>query len=249
MNKLTVLAYSDFDTNILNNIKNSFDIKIVHDNLTINDDELVLCIDEEGISLNLNKLKLMGDYTKLIHRVKSGAIGAELLVKAARIKGKADSLTALDATAGLGEDSLLLAAAGFNVKLYEYDPVIALLLKDTVKRAGSNTYLAPIVSRMDVIEGSSIDAMDSLSERLDVIYLDPMFPERNKSALIGKKFQILQKLESPCGNEEDLISSAFAAKPRKVVIKRPLKGDNLAGVSPEYSIKGKAVRYDCFTFA
>ena len=44
-------------------------------------------------------------------------------------------LRAVDATAGFGEDSLLLAAAGYNVELYEYDPVIAALLRDALRRA------------------------------------------------------------------------------------------------------------------
>ena len=44
---------------------------------------------------------------------------------------------AVDATAGLGEDSLLLAAAGFEVTLCEADPVIAVLLEDALTRAAA----------------------------------------------------------------------------------------------------------------
>jgi 16S rRNA (guanine1516-N2)-methyltransferase len=81
--------------------------------------------------------------------------------------------------------------------------------------------------------------------RPDVIYLDPMFPERQKSGLIKKKFQLLQRLESPCADEEELLSAALAARPLRIVIKRPLKGPPLAGATPSYSLKGKAIRYDC----
>ena len=79
--------------------------------------------------------------------------------------------------------------------------------------------------------------------------LDPMFPERQKSALIKKKFQLLQKLESPCSNEEQLLEAAIAAQSKRIVIKRPLKGPYLADKKPSYSLEGKAIRYDCMVFA
>lgn len=71
-----------------------------------------------------------------------------------------------------------------------------------------------------------------------------MFPERTKSAAVKKKFQLLHHLEQPCADEETLVEAALAARPRKVVIKRPVKGPLLAGVKPSYQLAGKAVRYD-----
>ena len=41
-----------------------------------------------------------------------------------------------------------------------------------------------------------------------------------------------------------LVKAALAARPRKVVIKRPVKGPLLAGMKPSYQLAGKAVRYD-----
>ena len=98
---------------------------------------------------------------------------------------------------------------------------------------------------MQLFEENSLSALPRLSAAPDVILLDPMFPERQKSALIKKKFQLLQKLERPCADETDLINAAIAAHPRKVVIKRSLKVPYLAGRKPSYSLKGKAIRYDC----
>ena len=72
-----------------------------------------------------------------------------------------------------------------------------------------------------------------------------MFPERNKSSLIKKKFQLLHNLESPCASEHELLEAGLAAKPKKIVIKRPLKGPYLDGVKPDYSYTGKAIRFDC----
>ena len=154
-------------------------------------------------------------------------------MKAAKIKGAAHPRV-IDATAGLGEDSLLLAAAGFSVTLFENDPVIATLLSDALRRAEEVPELSEAVSRMRFIEGDSITAMRRMTEGMfhsgsydcfkanegrnetappvlpEVILLDPMFPEREKSALVKKKFQLLQKLERPCDDEEADISTDFS---------------------------------------
>ena len=79
----------------------------------------------------------------------------------------------------------------------------------------------------------------------DLVYLDPMFPARRKSGLVKKKFQLLHLLEPPCEDEEDLLDAALAARPRRIIVKRPLKGPYLGGLRPGYSISGKTIRYDC----
>lgn len=216
---------------------------------------LWLLLDDSGLSLTDGKISLQADFTSMLPRLKKSNLEREFLVKASRIKGMnaADGqLRAVDATAGFGEDSLLLAAAGYNVELYEYDPVIAALLRDALRRAAksSDDALSDAVSRMDLREGDSVSAMRAMAgsnEPPDIVLLDPMFPERRKSALVKKKFQLLQQLESPCegADESELLEAAEAAGPRRIIIKRPLKGPYLAGRRPGYSITGKAVRYDC----
>ena len=105
--------------------------------------------------------------------------------------------------------------------------------------------MSGIISRMSLSEGDSIELLPTYTDRADVVYLDPMFPERNKSALIKKKFQLLHNLESPCASEHDLLEAALAVRPKKIVIKRPLKGAYLDGRRPDYSYTGKAIRFDC----
>ena len=161
------------------------------------------------------------------------------------MKGTSSNLTAIDATAGLGEDALLLAAAGFSVRLYEYNTVIALLLQDALNRAAIVPELTDIVGRMKLFEENSIFSLQNLVAQPDLVLLDPMFPTRQKSALIKKKFQLLQQLECPCVDESALIQAVIAAKPRKVVIKRPLNASYLAGYKPDYSLKSKVIRFDC----
>ena len=250
---------------------------------TIVDPAVKLVRDERGLALVGDGMELRCDLARMLPRIKPGKLQHELLMKAAKVKG-ANAPRAVDATAGFGEDALLMAAAGFDVQLYEADPVIAALLADGLERAAADAQLAPFVARMHLTQGDSVAALRALananceqpdsedsatgelsaiqqpaylatSEREaagapaptaapDVIYLDPMFPARQKSAAVKKKFQLLHHLEQPCADEEALVQAALAVHPRKVVIKRPVKGPLLAGVKPSYQLAGKAVRYD-----
>ena len=209
------------------------------------DSDITLKLDDNGLSLICDGMTLRGDFSKMYQRVRPQAIGSELLVRVAKIKDEGRELLAIDATAGLGEDSLLLAAAGFYVTMYEQNPIIYELLCDAKRRAENDGALVNIVSRMNVICADSIDEMKNISFTPDVVLLDPMFPERQKSALVKNKLQVIQKLEMPCVNEADIFTAAVNTNPQKLIVKRPPKGPYLANVKPDYSITGKAVRFDC----
>lgn len=210
-----------------------------------------LLLGANGLSLVSGGLSMRGDFTHLTPRLRRDRLGRELLVKASKVKGLAASRDlasprplAVDATAGLGEDSLLLAAAGFDVLMFERNPVIAALLDDALRRAAGSPELADVVARMRLCRQDSIEALSAMEGDVAVVLLDPMFPARTKSAAVKKKFQLLHLIEQPCSDEEELLDAAVGAKPLKVVVKRPPKGPYLAGVKPSYSVEGKAVRYD-----
>ena len=241
-----------------------------------------LVYDEQGCRLVGKDMELRCDFAHMISRLASDRLARELLVRAAKVKG-VEKPVAIDATAGFGEDAFLLAAAGFKVFMYERDPMIAALLRDGLVRAAKDERLAQVVSRMTLVEGDSIAALNYCARSTDVanldtanlgtanpstsnlgisdqpehsfvasfspdvIYLDTMFPARTKSAAVKKKFQLLHELASPCTQDEasELLSAAIAAAPRKVVVKRPVHGEHLAGIKPSYTIAGKSIRYDC----
>ena len=208
-------------------------------------DYLTVLFDSKGVSLSGFGLSYQGDFENMLHRVTNGRLQHEMLAKA--VKTDQENLKAIDATAGMGEDSLLLAACGYQVTLYEQNPVIAILLKDALRRAKKNTVLKDIVSRMQLVEGDSIEHLNKRLDPVDVIYLDPMFPGRQKSGLINKKLQLIQKLEPPCSKETALFDAAMAAQPSKIIVKRPLKSPYMDERVPSYSLKGKAIRYDCYS--
>ena len=206
---------------------------------------LELVRDEQGLALVRDGMVLRGDFAQMLPRLRPDRLGRELLVRAARVRGVEEPV-AVDATAGLGEDSLLLAAAGFSVTLFERDPAIAALLEDALARAANDPQLEAIVCRMRLVKGDAVEGLAHLDVTPDVVFLDPMFPAKRKDAATKKKLQLFQALERPCDNEEQLLAAAIAAGPRKVVVKRPLKGPHLAGAKPSSSIAGKVVRYDVY---
>ncbi len=210
--------------------------------------EISLLYDESGLKLTDGTLTLQADFSHLSKRINKNNLNSEMIVKCAKIKGRENPVL-IDATAGFGEDSFLLAASGFNVTLCEYNPVISALLSDAITRAFEDEKTKAVAERLTLYEGDSIEYLSSLDFTPDVVLLDPMFPERQKSALVKKKFQLLQKLERPCSDEDELLEAALNAHPHKIVIKRPLKGPFLAGRKPDYSLQGKAIRYDCIVLA
>lgn len=203
---------------------------------------LTLMLEKSGLSLVGYGLRFQGDFEEMLRRISGGRLSHEMLVKI--VKTKTEDPVAFDAAAGMGEDALLLAAAGYRVYLFEQDAVIAALLRDTLQRAKRNPALTEIVGRMQLCEGNSIELMPTIPEQPELIYLDPMFPARRKSGLINKKLQLIQKLEQPCAQEEELLDAAISTHPKKIVIKRPLHSGFLAGKKPGYTVKGKAIRYD-----
>lgn len=203
-----------------------------------------LVMRNEGLTLVSGNMELRGDFVCMLPRLKPNRLGKELLVRAARVKDVGGTPVVIDATAGLGEDAVLLAAAGFSVRMYEKDGVMAALLRDALGRARKVPELRDTVNRMELVEKDSVEELPRLGFKPDVVFLDPMFPQRKKSAAVKKKLQLLQQLESPCANEAAFVEAALAACPRKVVVKRPVKGPWLAGIKPGYSLYGKAIRYD-----
>ena len=130
----------------------------------------ILTESENGLCLKAGGLTLRPDFEDMAPRLRPSNLGGEIIVKAARFKNADCPLIAVDATAGLGEDSLLLAAAGFTVHMYERNPVISALLNDALTRALSSEYeiLRSAAARMVLHTEDSISAMKNL-DFIDII--------------------------------------------------------------------------------
>lgn len=160
--------------------------------------------------------------------------------------------TIADLTAGLGRDAFVLASLGSQVIMIERNIVVAALLLDGLvrlrKEALIDEVLKPVSERLTMRSIDGKDWLQSLDKNSqpDVIYLDPMFPERNKSAKVKKEMAIFQKL---VGNDEDakgLLESALDMARYRVVVKRPRRALSLGGIKPGFSIEGKTTKYDVY---
>jgi len=159
----------------------------------------------------------------------------------AKACGVRPDLNVLDAMAGFGLDGITLAALGCRVLMIERDPMLYALLEDSVARARVElAHLGPIECRFG-------DARDLLatSAAFDTIYLDPMFPERDGSALPRKRAQLLaQYVGPPDDGLAGLITQSRMSARQRVVVKRRRR--DVPVVSPDWQIVGRSVRFDVY---
>jgi 16S rRNA (guanine1516-N2)-methyltransferase len=154
----------------------------------------------------------------------------------------------LDATAGLGRDAFVLAQLGCDVTLIERQPIVAALLADGLRRAENDVEVAPIIQRMQLRQGNAITLMTSWTEAApQVVYLDPMFPHRDKSSLVKKEMRVFRPLVGADDDAPQLLQAALNLATHRVVVKRPRKASCVEGVPPSYALEGKSSRFDIYT--
>ncbi|OCG28084.1 16S rRNA (guanine(1516)-N(2))-methyltransferase [Gilliamella sp. wkB108] len=182
----------------------------------------------------------------MAHRRQFGGGRGEAIAKAVGVKG--DYLpTVIDATAGLGRDAFVLASIGCHVTMFERHPVVAALLEDGLLRAYQDPTIGSwLVQRLQLIYNSSITGLNSLHEKPDVVYLDPMFPHRSKSALVKKEMRIFQQLVGSDMDADSLLVPARQLAKKRVVVKRPDYAPFLANQKPIANIKTKNHRFDIY---
>ncbi|WP_368411047.1 class I SAM-dependent methyltransferase [Colwellia sp. 4_MG-2023] len=178
------------------------------------------------------------------HRRKFGGGRGQDIAKAVGLK-HGFTPHVLDATAGLGRDAFVLAGLGCQVTLMERMPIVAALLDDGIERAKLNSEVSEIANRMTLVHASSIENMD-LAQQVDVVYLDPMYPHREKSAAVKKEMRVFQSLVGEDLDADALLEPALALAKYRVVVKRPSYAPPLNNIKPSTSIKMKKNRFDVY---
>lgn len=184
------------------------------------------------------------------HRVPQPITRNQPLAKALAIKSDPHTLTpVIDATAGLGDDTWLLASLGCAVTALERSPILAALLSDGLDRARPT---APsIAQRITIIPADAIPWLNNLAAQTPqdnlphVVYLDPMFPPKRKSALQPRPLRLLRRLLGDDPDAAELFAAALRAARKRVVVKRPFHAPPLAP-DPTSSHTGKTIRYDVY---
>lgn len=211
------------------------------------DTELALVYGTTGLELH----DLRGDRTRPVcidftkMDVRSYSRNLSRRQPLARAMGKRNK-TIIDATAGLGQDALLLAAMGYRVDAIERNAVMAVLLQDALARAQKEPSLERALrGRLSFISGDARQRIPQLA-KADVIYLDPMYPpKRSKSALAKKEMRMLRDLVGEDSDADQLFVIAHASAGNRVVVKRPQHAQPLVA-DPDFAIRSKLVRYDVY---
>ncbi|MEJ6066461.1 class I SAM-dependent methyltransferase [Psychrobacter sp. 16-Bac2893] len=225
----------------------------------------ILLLDEKDkLSWLSEGLSVAPEWDKLQRRVVSAGRKSELLLQAAKLTADSE---VIDATAGFGHDSLILASTGAQVIMLEQQPLMALLLLVEQLRMSTLPNWQKLMSRLQIINTDALTYFARFNnylgadneQAIDVIYLDPMFPEDSyqdsktgKGAKVGKHMQALHQLAHPptLDEEQQLLQSAQAAisqngqKQGRVIVKRPQFAPSLAHQQPSESWNNEAVRFD-----
>lgn len=215
--------------------------------LLLTTDRLELYVQDNGMRIHAD---FHGPTTS--YRRKRGGGKGQSIAKAVGVRS-GTALRVLDATAGLGGDAFVLASLGCEVTLLERVPEVRALLADGIARARTHALkaepdLLKVLDRMQIEAADAIHYMTAVApeNRPDVVYLDPMFPERSKAALVKKEMRVFHRLVGADEDADQLLTGALACARYRVVVKRPRIAPALQGPPPSHVLEGKSNRYDVY---
>ena len=183
----------------------------------------------------------------MAHRRKFGGGRAEAVAKAVGVKG--DELpSVIDATAGLGRDAFVLASVGCRERLIERHPVVFLLLQDGLQRAYADADIgAMLQTNLQLLNVKHLSELNPETNFADVVYLDPMYPQKQSSALVKKEMRLFQHLVGGDLDADQLLEPALNLARKRVVVKRPDYAEFLAQIPPHFSRQTKNHRFDIYS--
>jgi len=177
------------------------------------------------------------------YRIRNASLHKEFIAKAMGISPTLNPRI-IDVTAGLGRDSFILASLGYHVILIERSFAVFEALKNALHIAAQDQQFQETVARMQLIHA---DAVDYLSGKTaEIIYLDPMFPTKIKTAAPKKEIVQLQTLLGEDLDAMTLLEQALSCATKRVVVKRPRHSDPLGQRSPSFSYEGNSSRFDIY---
>ena len=223
-------------------------------NLTsVPDANMALVLTPERLELRkLDEPKLGAIFVDFVggtmaHRRKFGGGRGEAVAKAVGVKGSYLP-NVVDATAGLGRDAFVLASLGCHVRMLERNPVVAALLDDGLERGYRDAEIGPwLRERMTLLHASSLTALSELTPKPEVVYLDPMYPHEQKSALVTNEMRVFQGLVGPDEDADGLLEPARRLATKRIVVKRPDYAPPMADIAAQAAVVTKSHRFDIYT--
>lgn len=150
----------------------------------------------------------------------------------------------LDATAGLGFDSLLLAFFGAHVCMVERNPFIYALLVNALHRF--EQVFAQEAKQLAVVFSEAQKEVEK--NHYHGVFYDPMYQEPRQKTAPRKEMRIFRELGLAQENSQQSIQicqQLYDSVGKRLVIKRPARAQPLWR-KPDMSYVGKSTRYDVY---
>ena len=181
----------------------------------------------------------------ILHRLKYGKGRGQNLAKAVGMKFNKNR-NIIDATAGLGYDSFILASLGANVTLIERSQKMHTLLQNGIDEGKSfGGEIEKIINRMELVFGDSKDILPKLTP--EVIMIDTMYKDRKKTALVKNNMRLVREIVGPDSDYIELLKIALNCAKNRVVLKQPRYAEPIKEITKcSHQILGKTIRYDVF---
>lgn len=180
---------------------------------------------------------------KLAHRHHYGGGRGQLIARALGLKSNPNPHV-LDLTAGLGSDSFVLATLHCKVTMVERSPIVTALLQDGLTRAQQEPWFNQLELTLVHMEAKAY--LQQLSHPPEIIYLDPMFPDSKKTALVKKEMRLLRTIVGQDEDANQLLDLSRNIALKRVVVKRSLHAKTLTTIPPDLQYKGKSSRFDVY---
>ena len=181
----------------------------------------------------------------ILHRLKYGRGRGQNLAKAVGMKFNKNR-NIIDATAGLGYDSFILASIGAKVTLIERSQKMYELLQNGIDEGMSfGGEIEKIINRMELVFGDSKDILPKLTP--EVIMIDTMYKDRKKTALVKNNMRLVREIVGPDSDYVELLKVALNCAKNRVVLKQPRYAEPIKEIRKcSHQILGKTIRYDIF---
>jgi len=181
----------------------------------------------------------------ILHRLKYGKGRGQNLAKAVGMKFNKNR-NIIDATAGLGYDSFILASLGAKVTLIERSQKMHELLQNGIDEGISfGGEIEKIINRMELLFGDSKDILPKLTP--EVIMIDTMYKDRKKTALVKNNMRLVREIVGPDSDYIELLKVALNCAKNRVVLKQPRYAEPIKEIRKcSHQILGKTIRYDIF---
>ena len=219
--------------------------------------QFFLCVasnDVAGYQLELhfpsqNLAPLLVDFQdrRLQYRRKFGGGRHQAIARALGLKRSATPRI-VDATAGLGRDAFIMASLDCQVTMLERNPIIHALLEDGLRRLALDKTpgITRIAAQLSLEHTDSRQWLQFTTQQIDIVYLDPMYPHRSKSALVKKEMRVLRNLVGDDLDVAALLETALGVARQRVVVKRPKTAPAIGQLTPSHCIDEKKTRFDVY---